>query len=187
MSCFKGCGWLCWWRGQLASAAVSIIAVFTFSLIKGGFFGKLQGARTARCDIHWCVCWQLAVLLHCEYLSLILKFNCTCDWTEHFCHVKITSFMFVCTSKGQTFVPKLKYFCKCNHQCFCACTNVFIPASVFTRHFAPSCGSHWYYTNVQPSFSSASADISLTKDTNVLDKVLLLGVFFIFCSLIVVF
>lgn len=117
MSRFKGCGWICWWRGQLASAAVSIIAVFTFSLIKGGFFGKLQGARTARCDIHWCVCWQLAVLLHCEYLSLILKFNCTCGWTEHFWHVKITSFMFVCTSKGQTFVPKLKYFCKCNHQC----------------------------------------------------------------------
>lgn len=117
MSRFKGCGWICWWRGQLASAAVSIIAVFTFSLIKGGFFWKLQGARTARCDIHWCVCWQLAVLLHCEYLSLILKFNCTCGWTEHFWHVKITSLMFVCTSKGQTFVPKLKYFCKCNHQC----------------------------------------------------------------------
>lgn len=72
-------------------------------------------------------------------------------------------------------------------QCFCACTNVFIPASVFTRHFAPSCGSHWYYTKVQPSFSSASADISLTKDTNVLDiKSCCLG-FFIFCSLLVAF
>lgn len=117
MNRFKRCGWICWWQGELASAAVSIIAVFTFSLIKGGFFGKLQGARTARCDIHWCVCWQLAVLLHFEILYVILKLNCTCSWTEHFWHVNTTSFMFVCTSKGQNFVPKRKYFCKYNHQC----------------------------------------------------------------------
>lgn len=159
MSRFKGCGWICWWRGQLASAAVSIIAVFTFSLIKGGFFGKLQGARTARCDIHWCVCWQLAVLLHCEYLSLILKFNCTCDWTEHFCHVKITSFMFVCTSKGQTFVPKLKYFCKCNHQCFVrALTFLSLPLSspVTLHHLV-------VHTGITLTYSPALVQLQLTS------------------------